>query len=129
MCTFQCSAEIKKKRRNNNYYMISNVVFTLLLIAGGSFFAVNVRKIARNIKLGRNTDRSDHPGERLAVMTRVALGQSKMVVRPVPGILHIFVYLGFIIINLEVLEIIIDGITGSHRVFAPLGNFYNILIA
>ncbi len=62
-------------------------------------------------------------------MARIALGQSKMVVRPIAGLLHIIVYLGFIIINIEVLEIIIDGIFGTHRVFAPLGKIYNILIA
>ena len=62
------------------------------------------------------------------MMIRVALGQSKMVKRPVAGILHIFVYAGFVIINLEVLEILIDGVFGTHRVFAPLGSLYNLLI-
>lgn len=61
-------------------------------------------------------------------MAKVALGQSKMVTRPVAGIMHIFIYVGFIIINIEVLEIIIDGIFGTHRVFAPLGWFYDFLI-
>jgi ferredoxin len=61
-------------------------------------------------------------------MARIALGQTKMVVRPVAGIMHIFVYLGFIIINIEVLEIIIDGIFGTHRIFAFMGRFYDFLI-
>ena len=61
-------------------------------------------------------------------MVRVALGQSKMVVRPVAGILHILLYVGFVIINIEVIEIIIDGIFGTHRVFSFMGSFYNFLI-
>jgi heterodisulfide reductase subunit C len=72
---------------------------------------------------------ADDKPERFKNMTRIALGQSKMVVRPIAGVLHVIVYLGFIIINIEVLEIIIDGIFGTHRVFAPLGKIYNILIA
>src|ERR1700691_1323944 len=89
---------------------------------------MNVREIRRLVLLGKDLNRNDHPGERWMTMIRVALGQSKMVVRPVAGIMHIFVYAGFIIINIEVLEIIIDGVLGTHRVFAPLGALYNVLI-
>lgn len=78
--------------------------------------------------MGRDVDRSDRKGERLATMTRVALGQSKMVTRPLAGIMHIFIYVGFVIINIEVLEIIIDGIFGTHRIFRFLGGFYDVLI-
>jgi heterodisulfide reductase subunit C len=109
--------------------MISSIVFIILLTAGIVFFTINVRKIARNIKLGRPVGRSDRPADRWKVMARVALGQSKMVVRPVPGILHLFVYAGFVIINIEVLEIIIDGMFGTHRILSFLGGFYNFLIA
>lgn len=109
---------------------ISNIIFTLLLIAGVGFFASNIKKMIRNIKLGKEVDRSDRKGERFAQMARIALGQSKMVRRPVAGFLHIVVYVGFVIINIEVLEIIIDGITGQHRIFAPfLGGVYDFLIA
>lgn len=109
---------------------IPNIIFTLLLIAGVGFFASNIKKMIRNIKLGKEVDRSDRKGERFAQMARIALGQSKMVRRPVAGFLHIVVYVGFVIINIEVLEIIIDGITGQHRIFAPfLGGVYDILIA
>ena len=73
-------------------------------------------------------DVSDDPSQRWRNMARIALGQSKMVVRPIAGILHIIVYLGFIIINIEVLEIIIDGLFGTHRVLAPLGAVYDLLI-
>lgn len=108
---------------------IENLVFIVALAAGAWLFTKNVRRIIRNIRLGRKLDRSDNSAERWKIMTRVALGQSKMVVRPVAGILHIFVYVGFVIINIEVLEIIIDGIFGTHRVFAPLlGGFYDFLI-
>jgi len=94
---------------------IDNVIFLILLIAGFGLFAKSLKELYRNIKLGREIDRTDRKAERWAIMTRVALGQSKMVKRPIAGILHIFVYVGFVIINVELLEIIIDGIFGTHR--------------
>ncbi|WP_438423034.1 4Fe-4S dicluster domain-containing protein [Aquimarina macrocephali] len=107
---------------------IPNILFILVLVAGIGYFTKNVRKVIRNIRLGKDVDRSDNKGERFKNMARIALGQSKMVRRPVAGILHIVVYLGFIIINIEVLEIIIDGIFGTHRIFALLGGLYDFLI-
>ena len=99
------------------------------MIATVVLFTKNVRKIARYIKLGKDEDRSDRKSERLNLMARVALGQSKMTKRPIAGLLHIVVYAGFVIINIEVLEIIIDGITGEHRIFAFMGSLYYALIA
>ncbi|WP_300437591.1 (Fe-S)-binding protein [Christiangramia sp.] len=107
----------------------AQILFVIALVAGIGFFARNIRRVIRNIKLGKEVDRSDNPGERFGKMARIALGQSKMVKRPIAGILHIIVYIGFIIINIEVLEIIIDGIFGTHRIFSFMGGFYNILIA
>lgn len=107
---------------------MSSIIFIIILGAGIFLFTKNVRKIIRNINLGRDTNRSDRPAMRWKTMARVALGQSKMVVRPVAGIFHIFIYAGFIIINVEVLEIIIDGIFGTHRIFSFLGGFYDFLI-
>lgn len=107
---------------------LGQVIFLLLLVAGFGFFAKNIKKLIRNIKLGRDIDRTDNPKERWKNMIRVALGQSKMVKRPIPAILHIFVYVGFVIINIEMLEIIIDGLFGTHRVFSFLGAGYNFLI-
>ncbi|MEO8588192.1 MAG: (Fe-S)-binding protein [Flavobacteriales bacterium] len=107
---------------------ISSIVFVLLMIAAVGLFTRNVRRVVRNIRLGRDEQRNDRKAERWALMTRVALGQSKMVVRPIAGILHIVVYAGFVIINIEVLEIIIDGLFGTHRVFSFLGPFYDFLI-
>ncbi len=110
---------------------IPNILFLIALAAGVGYFTINIRKIIRNIKLGHEVDASDHTSERWSNVLRIALGQSKMVVRPIPGLLHILVYVGFIIINIEVLEIIIDGIFGTHRVLStvlPLG-LYNFLIA
>jgi len=107
---------------------ISNIIFLLLLISGVGFFVRNSRKIVRNIKLGHKIDALDHKNERWSNVIRIALGQSKMVVRPISGLLHIIVYVGFIIINIEVLEIIIDGLLGTHRVFSPIGSLYGILI-
>ncbi|MGB1445843.1 MAG: 4Fe-4S dicluster domain-containing protein [Flavobacteriaceae bacterium] len=109
--------------------LLPNVLFVLLLGVAIGLFARNVKKINRNIQLGREINRSDRSNERWGNMARIALGQSKMVKRPLAGILHIVVYIGFILINIELLEIVVDGIFGTHRIFAPyLGGFYNILI-
>ncbi|MEZ4779358.1 MAG: (Fe-S)-binding protein [Flavobacteriaceae bacterium] len=108
---------------------LPNILFVLVLTIGIGYFTKNIRKIIRNIKLGQPVDASDNKGQRWNNVLRIALGQSKMVVRPIPGLLHIIVYLGFIIINIEVLEIIIDGIFGTHRIFSSLGGFYGFLIA
>ena len=109
--------------------LLPNVLFVVLLAVAVGLFAKNVKKINRNIQLGRAIDRNDRSNERWANMARIALGQSKMVKRPIAGILHIVVYIGFILINIELLEIVVDGILGTHRIFAPyLGGFYNVLI-
>lgn len=108
--------------------IIAQIAFILALAVGIGIFVRNVRRMIRNIKLGREIDRTDQPAERWKKMAKIALGQYKMVRRPVSGIVHIIVYLGFIIINIEVLEIIIDGIFGTHRVFAFAGTTYNFLI-
>ena len=107
---------------------IPNILFLVALAAGIGYFTINMRKVVRRIKLGREIDASDHKKERWGNVVRIALGQSKMVVRPVAGLLHLFVYIGFIIINIEVLEIIIDGIFGTHRVLSFLGPVYDFLI-
>ena len=107
---------------------LDNILFAIILIIGVSFFTINIRKIMRNINLGKDINRSDKSAERWKNMAMIALGQSKMVKRPIAGALHIIVYLGFVIINIEVLEIIIDGLFGTHRVLSFLGIFYNILI-
>ena len=108
--------------------MASQIVFIILCLTGIALFSFNVRKVIRNIKLGKAADRTDQPAKRWLTMLKVAFGQTKMAARPVPFLLHLVVYLGFVIINLEVLEIMIDGIFGTHRVFADLGGFYNFLI-
>ena len=108
---------------------IPNILFLILLLIGSGFFIKNSKKIIRNIKLGHKVDASDHKKERWINVLRIALGQSKIVVRPIAGILHVVVYVGFVIINIEVLEIIIDGLFGTHRIFSGLGTLYNILIA
>jgi len=107
---------------------IDNILFVILLALGFGYFALNVKKLVRNIKLGHKINRFDNPKARWHNMALIALGQSKMVRRPVAGILHIVVYVGFVIINIELLEIIIDGIFGTHRIFAFMGVGYNFLI-
>jgi len=109
--------------------VLPNIIFAVILLLGIGFFVRNIRKLKRNIELGRDSHRDDRSSERWQNMIRVALGQGKMVSRPIAGILHILVYVGFVIINIEVLEIVIDGLLGTHRIFAFAGGFYDFLIA
>lgn len=110
--------------------LIPNIIFIALFSFALSLFIKNVKKIYRNINLGISIDRTDNKKTRLIQMLRIAFGQSKMIDKPIVGLLHIVVYVGFLVINIELLEIIVDGALGTHRVFAPfLGSFYNFLIA
>jgi len=109
---------------------LPNLLFSVLLIGGVGIFIRNIKRIRRNINLGNEIPLEKNSNLRWKKMLLVAFGQSKMLDRPVVGILHLVVYVGFILINIELLEIILDGITGSHRILAPfLGSFYNFLIA
>lgn len=109
---------------------LPNIVFVILLIIATTFFGKNILRIKQNIFLGKPINRSDRSSERKINVLRMALGQSKMLNRPIAGLLHIIVYIGFLVINIELLEIIIDGIFGTHRIFAPyLGKVYEVLIA
>ncbi|WP_257670294.1 (Fe-S)-binding protein [Parapedobacter tibetensis] len=109
--------------------MVSQVIFGILLLAAVAFASYNARKIIRNIRLGRNEQRANQPAKRWRAMLLVAFGQKKMFKRPFAALLHLFVYLGFCIINIEMLEIVIDGLFGTHRAFSGLGAFYGFLIA
>ena len=108
--------------------LLPNVIFAIILFSGLSFFVRNVRKLKRNIYLGKEVDTSGNTKLRWTNMVKIALGQGKMVRRPIAGILHIVVYVGFVIINIEVLEIVIDGLFGTHRIFSVIGSFYGVLI-
>ena len=88
---------------------LPNIIFAIILVLGLGFFTKNVKKLLRNIKLGQDVDVSDNKSQRWKNMAMIALGQSKIVRRPISGFLHVIVYVGFVIINIEVLEIIIDG--------------------
>ena len=109
--------------------ILATIFFAIILIIGFGYFTINVKKLIRNINLGKDVNRSDNPSERWKNMAMIALGQSKMVKRPIAGFLHIIVYVGFVIINLELLEIIIDGLFNTHRVFKFMGGLYDVLIA
>ena len=109
--------------------LFPNLIFLSLLVLGIGLFARNISRIRRNILIGKELYRSDNKSLRWSHMIRVALGQSKMSTRPLAAFLHLIVYVGFIIINIELLEIVLDGLIGSHRLFAPfLGRSYNFLI-
>ncbi len=110
--------------------LIPNIIFIALFSFALYLFVKNVKKIYRNINLGISIDRTDNKKTRLFQMLKIAFGQSKMIDKPIVGLLHVVVYVGFLVINIELLEIIVDGTLGTHRVFAPfLGSFYNFLIA
>src|ERR1043166_9872475 len=109
--------------------LAQQILFILLSGIAIWLFAKKVRGIRRNILLGRDQDISDNKGQRWKNVLLIAFGQKKMFRNPLVAVLHFFVYAGFVIINIEVLEIILDGIFGVHRLFAvPLGNLYTILI-
>lgn len=106
---------------------ISQIVFVLTLAIPSYFIFKRIRKIRSNILLGRDLDRQNNFSTRIKKMILVAFGQQKMFKKPIPAFLHLLVYIGFLVINLEVLEFVIDGLFGTHRIFAPyLGAFYPV---
>ncbi|MBL7749101.1 MAG: (Fe-S)-binding protein, partial [Chitinophagaceae bacterium] len=108
---------------------VQQFLFILLSAVSVWFFSKKVKEISRNIKLGRKEEIKDNPKKRWQNVLLLAFGQKKMFRNPLVAVMHFFVYAGFIIINIEVLEIVLDGITGKHRLFAaPLGSFYTLLI-
>ncbi|MFT3845039.1 MAG: (Fe-S)-binding protein [Lacibacter sp.] len=109
--------------------VVQQVLFAICLITATSFFSKKVKQIRRNILLGADENLSANPSQRWKNMLLLAFGQKKMFKNPLVALLHLFVYVGFIIINIEVLEIILDGLLGTHRLFFPLlGSFYGFLI-
>lgn len=109
--------------------MIQQILFLLVLAGATYFIARRVKRIRQNILLGKKTGKFENKSERLRNLLLVAFAQKKMFKRPLPAIFHFLIYAGFIIINLEVLEFMIDGLAGTHRIFArPLGSFYTVLM-
>lgn len=110
--------------------MISSLVFVALLTAGIAGFTLQVRRLRRGLALARPSNRHDRRKERWAIMTKVAMGQSQMEPRRLAALMHFIVYVGFVVINIEVIEILLDGILGTHRLFrAPLGALYDGLMS
>jgi len=109
--------------------ILQQIIFVLVLAGATFFIRKRVLRIMANINLGKKNDIKDHQNERLKNVLLIAFGQQKMFKKVTPAVLHFFIYAGFLIINLEVLEFIIDGIFGTHRVFAPfLGSLYPVLM-
>jgi heterodisulfide reductase subunit C len=109
--------------------IVQELLFVIAFGVAVYFFSRKAGQIRRNILMGRDVSLNDHPGERWRNMLLLAFGQKKMFRNPLVAVLHLFVYAGFIIINIEILEIILDGILGHHRMFAPLlGSLYPALI-
>jgi ferredoxin len=109
--------------------MIANLIFSLLLLAAAFLFSRNIRQVARNIRLGKPVRIEDRRPQRWKTMARVAIGQTKMTSRPVAAVMHLFVYVGFIVINIEMIEILIDGVFGTHRALLFTGRVYPVLIS
>ena len=108
---------------------ISQIAFLIVVGIASYFIYQRVSRIRKNIMLGKPAGRTDNTSDRWKTMLLVAFGQKKMFKRIIPALLHMLIYVGFVVINLEVLEFIIDGVTGKHRIFAePLGSFYTVLI-
>lgn len=109
--------------------IVQQILFVIISIVAFYLFAKKASEIRRNILLGRDEDLTDQSEKRWKNMVLLAFGQKKMFKKPIPAILHLFVYVGFVLINIEVLEILIDGVLGTHRALeVPLGSFYHFLI-
>jgi len=110
-------------------HIAQQILFILLSVIAIGLFSKKAKEIIRNIKLGRDETINDRPDLRWKNLLLLAFGQKKMFRNPLVAVLHFFVYAGFIIINIEVLEIVLDGVFGTHRLFAPfLGGVYAFLI-
>jgi heterodisulfide reductase subunit C len=109
--------------------MIQQILFFIVLAVAGYFITKRIGFIRSTIKLGKKVDIDDRKDERMKNVLLVAFGQKKMFKKFIPAFLHLFIYVGFLVINLEVLEFVIDGLAGTHRIFAPyLGSFYTVLM-
>src|SRR5690606_35224048 len=108
--------------------MMGQIIFFCLFVLAVVIFARNARRIYKNIKLGKAVDRNDKPAERLKLMLLVAFGQKKKFKQPLPALLHLRVYEGICIINMDILASVIDGLRGTHRIIASIGSIYNGLI-
>jgi ferredoxin len=109
--------------------IVQQILFLVTLGVAIYFIRKRVLFIRKNISLGKAANIEDRKNERLQNMILVAFGQKKMFKKIIPAVLHLFIYIGFLVINLEVLEFVIDGLAGTHRIFAPyLGSFYNLLM-
>ena len=110
-------------------HLLQQIAFAVSAIAAIWFFTKKLKEIRRNILLGRDEDFSDNKSARWKNMLLLAFGQKKMFQNPTVAILHLIIYGGFVIINIEVLEIFLDGLLGTHRLFLPvLGSLYSFLI-
>ena len=109
--------------------MLTSIIFFLILTVATVVFYRKVRKITRSIKLGKDITINDNKLLRWKRVLFIAIGQEKMLQRPVAALLHIFVYAGFIIVNIEMCEILIDGVAGTHRLFSFFGGFYGIMVS
>ena len=110
--------------------MVKIIIFSLLVIVGFGFFGYNIWKVRNNILLGRDVNRSDNFWTRLKLMTLVAFGQKKMFSKPIPAFLHLALYVAFVITQIELIEILADGLSGGHRSLSvSLGGFYTFMIS
>ena len=110
---------------------LGNVIFLIVFVISITFFTKNLMRIISNIKLGKDINRTNNKKIRFLKMIRIALGQTKMFDRPIAAFFHLIIYVGFIIINIEVIEIIVDGVFGTHRFLSNFVSYstYNFFIS
>lgn len=109
--------------------MVSSLIFFLCLAVASYYIFKSIASIKRNINLGKSFEPSGNQGERIKKMVLVAFGQQKMFDRPLPAFLHLFVYVGFLVVNIEMIEIVLDGLLGTHRILLGLlGNAYHVVV-
>jgi heterodisulfide reductase subunit C len=109
--------------------LLQQIIFILTLAIASYILRKRILRIRDNIRLGKTNNIRDRKNERMKNMLLIAFGQKKMFKKFIPAVLHVLIYTGFLVINLEVLEFVIDGVAGTHRIFAPfLGSFYHVLM-
>lgn len=110
-------------------HLLQQIIFVALAVVAIGLFTKNILQIRRNILLGKDEDLSDNPAKRWKNLLLLAFGQKKMFRNPLVAVMHFVIYAGFIIINIEILEIVLDGMLGTHRLFFPyLESSYTFII-
>ena len=116
-------------RPENEFFMLQSLLFILVAVSASWFASKGFSRVWQNIQLGKPEKIGGNTAERWRNVLLIALGQQKMFKNWIPAVLHFFIYVAFVITQVELIEIFVDGIFGTHRFFAPyLGGFYTFVI-